>query len=686
MNAHELNQRLCDQIGSVLKNLFPAGKIVRGEYEVGDLSGAAGDSLKIHLAGVKKGFWSDFATGAKGKSLLGLWAESLGGDFAAACRAAKAFLGIDDRFERRFHHPIQKTPAPQGVDYSKVRKLDPEGFVATYLMEERKIELPVLLAYSVGESSDGRAAVFPFFKVVEEPEVTLEEKAYFVKFLKVERPDGKKEIWTQPSNVQDSLFGKGATLPKSVTQSGDLVITEGELDALTVAQFGYYGVSVPRGAKHATEDGKSANDSWIAADYMWLANFERIFIWMDSDEPGRRAAADIAKRIGLERCYLVATPRGLKDANECLCAEVPAEEIALAFENAITLDPANLSWAGNFRDKVFRRLFPLDGIEPGFELPWALPWRIRPGEMTVWTGFSGHGKTVMLSHLMVHLADQGQRICVASMEVEPDKTLETVWCQANGARFPFTDKEAETWDAGQRERVGETRFNERYEWVAERFLLFMPEVDSIGVGRADWRTLMECFLYARQRYGCEQFVVDSMMMCVGRSETEYHEVELFVNALSAFSKRHQVHVHLVAHSRKKEDEAKPPGKQDVAGPKETADIAHNVAVVQRNMKKHSDRQKLERELAGMLTQTGLTGELLDKWKAEKAEIEKRMADNRLLHDGELHLLKQRNGDGEVASKYLFFLVNCRQFVAQNPWVMINGQRGRAKRFIPALAA
>jgi twinkle protein len=657
MNAHELNQRLCGSIESVLKSLFPNGKVVRGEFCVGSLAGEEGKSLKVHLGGAKKGFWCDFAGTKKGKTLLGLWAEVLNGDFAKACREAKAFLGIRDDYENRFLRPAEKKAPPPVLDRSKLAALSEDGAVIKYLCEERKLDELVVRAYRVGQTVDGSAIAFPFYQVERAEEgVGLADKAYMVKFLKLARENGKKEIWTLPAGVADSLFGKKATLPD--TEPGVLVITEGEIDAISVAHWGYHAVSVPRGAKNATADGKSANDAWIKEDYEWLEQFERIYIWFDADEPGREAAKDVAKRIGRERAFIVTTPAGRKDANDCLIAGMTAVQCRQLFDEAKTLDPVNLQWAGQFTEGVERRLWPPGGVEPGFELPWTLPWRVRPGEMTVWTGFSGHGKTVLLSHLMVHLAYHGERVCVASMEVEPDRTLEVLWTQANAGKMPYSPGEVVGMTEDQAREMGQARFREWFPWLNERFLVFVPD-DESNVGRADWKDMMNCFVYARQRYGCEQFVVDSLMMCVGRSEEEYGQVEMFVNALSAFAKKHQVHVHLVAHTRKREDEKLPPGKQDVAGPKETADIAHNVVVVHRNQKK----KKLWHDSELAIEQCQAAGNEEGVREAMDA-----LREAKLMHDGEMHLLKQRNGTGETASKYLYFLSNAQQFVQGNPWM------------------
>jgi putative DNA primase/helicase len=56
---------------SLLQEWFPEGKLVGREYEVGNLAGAPGNSLRIN---VQSTMWSDFATGDKGGDLISLLA------------------------------------------------------------------------------------------------------------------------------------------------------------------------------------------------------------------------------------------------------------------------------------------------------------------------------------------------------------------------------------------------------------------------------------------------------------------------------------------------------------------------------------------------------------------------------------------------------------------------------------
>ena len=79
------------------------------------------------------------------------------------------------------------------------------------------------------------------------------------------------------------------------------------------------GEYLPFGAKWrspANANRPSPNREWIDRDSGWLENFETIYVAMDMDAPGRRAAMDIINEIGPRRCRLVSLPDGMKDAND----------------------------------------------------------------------------------------------------------------------------------------------------------------------------------------------------------------------------------------------------------------------------------------------------------------------------------------------------------------------------------
>ena len=55
----EIRAALLARLESVLFTLFPAGKVRRGMFHIGDILGSPGDSLEIVLTGEKAGLWTD---------------------------------------------------------------------------------------------------------------------------------------------------------------------------------------------------------------------------------------------------------------------------------------------------------------------------------------------------------------------------------------------------------------------------------------------------------------------------------------------------------------------------------------------------------------------------------------------------------------------------------------------------
>ena len=93
--ANQIARALDERPLEVCRDLFPKGRKRGNEYVVGNLDGAAGKSLKIHLNGSGKGtVWSDFETEDKGGDLLDLWATAkCNGDKGDAMREAADWLG-----------------------------------------------------------------------------------------------------------------------------------------------------------------------------------------------------------------------------------------------------------------------------------------------------------------------------------------------------------------------------------------------------------------------------------------------------------------------------------------------------------------------------------------------------------------------------------------------------------------
>jgi len=167
-----------------------------------------------------------------------------------------------------------------------------------------------------------------------------------LKFLAIKRDDGKKIIWAS-ANSKPRLFGWQAVHP----DSRNVVITEGEIDAMTIAGWGYAALSLPQGA---------VNMEWIEHDFDALSRFEKIYICTDNDEPGNKAAAEMVDRLGRERCYRLVFDQ-CKDANEALVSgKFEEPDFYDRLHDAKTLDPEELCNAGSFGNQAWEFIHPTD--------------------------------------------------------------------------------------------------------------------------------------------------------------------------------------------------------------------------------------------------------------------------------------------------------------------------------------
>jgi len=153
---------------------------------------------------------------------------------------------------------------------------------------------------------------------------------------------------------------------------------------------------------------------------------------------------------------------------------------------------------------------------------------------------------------------------------------------------------------GKGKPASRKEFDRAMDWL-DRWVWVYDFVGSAVSGK-----VQECWEYAARKYGINHFVLDSLMKLQDVPGTDYDAQKIVMNQLNDFAKRHSVHVHLVAHS-KKPDAKHPkekvwPGELDISGSADIPNGAWNVICMWRNENKQNDseivRQKLRsRDLA-----------------------------------------------------------------------------------------
>jgi 5S rRNA maturation endonuclease (ribonuclease M5) len=138
------------------------------------------------------------------------------------------------------------------------------------------------------------------------------------------RPIGEHKVfWRTPRGQPSVLYGLADLAGADRSR---VVIVEGELDLHALAAAGIRGVvSVPDGA------GSRLTRELLAP----LAEFERVVIASDADDPGEELARRLRQALGAERCVRVVLRDGdalFKDANDALKAGWTPKQFEAAFE------------------------------------------------------------------------------------------------------------------------------------------------------------------------------------------------------------------------------------------------------------------------------------------------------------------------------------------------------------------
>jgi twinkle protein len=205
----------------------------------------------------------------------------------------------------------------------------------------------------------------------------------------------------------------------------------------------------------------------------------------------------------------------------------------------------------------------LDGTLPvrGEHLPWPAAQGkvlLRPHELSMWVSSNGSGKSLITGQVALSLAAQGARVAIASMEMHPRETIVRMAKQVGGSACIAPDT-----------------LRALSAWSEEKMWLYNHK----GVMR--WQNMTAVVRWAAAERGITHFVIDSLMKCVA-GEDDYNAQKDFVNELTVACNDYPLHIHLVHHTRKTENEDTLPDKNHTKGSGAITDLAHNVFMLWRN--------------------------------------------------------------------------------------------------------
>lgn len=209
-------------------------------------------------------------------------------------------------------------------------------------------------------------------------------------------------------------FSKAGLYGAHLWNSGrKLVITEGEIDALSVSQINDHKwpvVSLPNGA--------SAAKRVIMNSLEYLESFQEVVLMFDNDDAGKKAAAECAALLPVGKAKIASLP--LKDANEMLVSGRAAEVVQSIF-NAKTYRPDGIVDGKDLWDTVSKEV-----VCEALPYPWGsmndMTHGIRKGEIATFCAGSGIGKSQLCKEIASSLLMSGETIGYIALEENVRRT------------------------------------------------------------------------------------------------------------------------------------------------------------------------------------------------------------------------------------------------------------------------
>ena len=102
-----------------------------------------------------------------------------------------------------------------------------------------------------------------------------------------------------------------------------------------------------------------------------------------------------------------------------------------------TAEEDNIKPVSDFKDDLIEKLS--GKTAQGATMPWVKTHdqvKFRPSEVSMWTGFNGHKKSMVLGYIALDFIRQHQPVCIASFEMKPVSTIKRMLCQAAGNLQP----------------------------------------------------------------------------------------------------------------------------------------------------------------------------------------------------------------------------------------------------------
>jgi twinkle protein len=310
-----------------------------------------------------------------------------------------------------------------------------------------------------------------------------------------------------------------------------LVITEGEIDAISVSQVQNHKwpvVSIPHGANNAVKS--------IKSNIEWIESFDEVIFMFDMDDPGQEAALACAKVLTPGKAKIATL--AAKDANALLVAG-RGDEIIQAMWNAKTYRPDGIL-AANETWEAVSRIIDTESTP----YPWphfnSKSYGMRPGEIVMVTAGSGIGKSSMCRELAYFLfCQENEKVGYIGLEESVAQTARSFMSLEAGVPLHLRPQ-----------ALSKERQREVWEKVMNHERLHLYD----HWGSVDSENLLSRMKYMVKGLGCKWLFLDHISIMISGDEDgdERRKIDNAMTKFRSFVEEVQCGLFIVSHLRKRQ--------------------------------------------------------------------------------------------------------------------------------------
>lgn len=319
-----------------------------------------------------------------------------------------------------------------------------------------------------------------------------------------------------------------------------MILCEGQLDAMSCHESGIANAfSVPGGAK---------GFSWWPYSFEFVSRFKELVVFGDCEKGKVTLLDDMRVRFkGLVRCVPIEAYRGCKDANELL-QKYGKEAVKEAVEKASLIPVRYIKQLSDVSVTTKKK----PKLKTGFPtINKILGGGLAFGGVTIVTGKSGEGKSVMTGSILVEAREQGYNVFAYSGELPDSQFREWIDLQVAGTHcIPYIDETGE--ESGY--TVSEPNRAIISHWYHDHIFIFSEDEVDTELDVDGPKSLCGIVELSIMQYQCKVILIDNMM--TGLALEDYNENDTlekqkkFIDRLRSMAKRFDVAIILVAHKRK----------------------------------------------------------------------------------------------------------------------------------------